>query len=319
MVLTLKALITGASGFVGGYLIDCLCENEIEIFVTKLPHEKIDSQNISENNIFNLNILDKSEVRNVLLNSTPDYIFHLAAQSSVAQSWKNPTFTMEVNLIGTVNLLDTIRELKINPRILLIGSGEEYGYIKQNEVPINEENCLRPGNPYAVSKAAQSMIGQVYSRAYDMDIIMMKAFNHIGPKQNAVFVVADFCKQIAEIEKGLREPVIKVGNLEAKRDFTDVRDIVRGYLTVMQKGKKGETYNIGTGKAISIQEILDKLLAMSTKDIEIYQDENKIRPTDIPVIEANINKIKRDTGWYPKIDLDKTLSDTLNYWRSMIG
>ena len=213
----MKALIVGGAGFVGNYLINHLRNDcKWSVYVTKMQNENIVDKDIQ---VFDINILNKDEIVTLLNKIKPDYIFHLAAQSSVAVSWKNPALTIDVN-IKLVNLLDAIRELT-KPRILLIGSGEEYGHIKEEETPIKENNATRPGNIYAATKVAQNLIGKIYSDAYNMDIIMVRAFNHIGPNQSPIFVVADFCKQVAEIEKGLKEPIIKVGNLSAKRDFTD--------------------------------------------------------------------------------------------------
>ena len=206
-----KALIIGAAGFVGNYLIDHIQKDCIwSIIVTKMPQEQIEKKGID---IRDLNILDKPAVAELLNEVRPDYIFHLAAQSSVSLSWKNPGLTVDVNIKGSLNVLDAIRELDYKPRVLLIGSGEEYGHVKPGEVPIIEDSVLRPGNIYAATKACQNMLGRIYSQAYGMDVMMVRAFNHVGPNQASLFVVADFCKQVAEIEKGLKEPVIRVGNL----------------------------------------------------------------------------------------------------------
>lgn len=313
----MKALIIGGAGFVGSYLIDHLINDcKWSVAVTKMQNEEINHKNIE---VFDLNILNKDEII-VLLNSVkPDYIFHLAAQSSVAVSWKNPALTIDVNVKGAVNMLDAVRETGYKPRILLIGSGEEYGHISEGETPINENNATRPGNIYAATKVAQNLIGKIYSNAYNMDIIMVRAFNHIGPNQLPTFVVADFCKQVAEIEKGFKEPVIKVGNLSAKRDFADVRDVVKAYAQIIQKGKSGETYNVGSGKAIAIEEILNMILSMSEADISVEIDENKLRPVDAPIIEADITKLTKTTGWQKQIQIEETIADTLNYWRLRVA
>lgn len=202
---------------------------------------------------------------------------------------------------------------------MLIGSGEEYGYIKPEETPISEDNLLRPGNIYAATKACQNMIGSIYAKAYDMDLMMVRAFNHIGPGQAPLFVVSDFCKQVAEIEKGIREPVIMVGNLAAKRDFTDVRDVVKAYVKLIKQGSSGETYNVGSGSAQEIRQILEKVIAMSDVDIKVETDPNKIRPVDVPIIEADITKLNTLTGWKPEISVEQTICETLDYWRIHIG
>ena len=216
-----------------------------------------------------------------------------------------------------ISLLDAVRQLDKKPRVLLIGSGEEYGHIKEGECPIVEDNTVRPGNIYAATKACQNMLGKIYSDAYGLDIMMVRAFNHIGPNQTPMFVVADFCKQVADIEKGRQEPVIYVGNLSAKRDFTDVRDVVKAYALLVEHGRRGETYNVGTGHAIAISQILDEIVAMSDTAIEVKVDENKLRPVDVPIIEPDIDKIKSEVGWQPVISLEQTLKETLEHWRSV--
>lgn len=309
-----KVLIIGAAGFVGEYLIDYLLkENTYSIIATKMQHEIIENSSIT---ICDLDILNREEINNLLEKYRPTYIFHLAAQSSVALSWKNPALTIDVNIKGSINLLETVHNLDYTPKILLIGSGEEYGYIQPLDLPVSENNVLRPGNIYAATKACQNMIGNIYADAYKMNIIMVRAFNHIGPNQSPIFVVADFCKQVAEIEKGLRAPILKVGNLKAKRDFTDVRDIVRAYTLLIQKGESGQTYNIGRGAAISIEEILEIILSFSSKRIEVEIDKNRFRPIDIPIIEPDISKITNTIGWKAIISIEQTIEDTLNYWRN---
>lgn len=311
-----KALIIGAAGFVGKYLSAYLRNNcEMSVYVTKLSDENIE---YSTDGIYDLNILNKEDIISLLFELRPDYIFHLAAQSSVGIAWKNPCLTIDVNIKGSINVLDAVRELYYSPRILLVGSGEEYGCIEKNEIPIKENITLRPGNIYAATKACQNMLGNIYTKAYDMEIMMVRAFNHIGPTQSPIFVVSDFCKQVAEIEKGIREPVMFVGNLQIMRDFTDVRDVVRAYALLIQKGVAGETYNVGSGHAVIIKEVLDYIISLSKFDISIKTDINKIRPVDVPVIEADISKIKKLTGWRPEISLFQTVEETLDYWRKNI-
>jgi GDP-4-dehydro-6-deoxy-D-mannose reductase len=311
----MKALIIGGGGFVGPYLVRELVQNQgMEVDVTKTEKEEVNLPNVT---VHNLDILDIAQIAELLNRLKPDYIFHLAAQSSVAYSWKNPGLTIDVNIKGCANLLDAVKDLDYKPRVLLIGSGEEYGHIKDGECPIVEDNVLRPGNIYAATKSCQNMLGRIYAQGYGLDIMMVRAFNHIGPNQTNVFVVADFCKQVADIEKGLAEPIIYVGNLSAKRDFTDVRDVVRAYGLLVQGGVSGETYNVGTGHAIAIQEILDMIVGMSSAKISVRVDENKLRPVDVPIIEPDITKIKNTVGWTPRIKLETTLQETLNYWRNV--
>lgn len=311
-----KALIIGAAGFVGSYLSRYLYEEcGMEVYVTKLPYQRIEEQKVKE---YDLNILEEDEIVSLLFEVRPDYIFHLAAQSSVGTAWKDPGLTIDINIKGSVNVMDAVRELYYKPRILLIGSGEEYGHIRPGEIPIDEETTIRPGNIYAATKACQNMLGSIYAQAYDMEIMMVRAFNHIGPAQAPIFVVSDFCKQVAEIEKGMREPVIYVGNLSSMRDFTDVRDVVRAYALLMECGKSGETYNVGSGNAVTIREVLDLIISLSDKNIEVKIDNNKIRPVDVPIIEADITKINELTGWKPEIPLRQTIKETLDYWRERV-
>lgn len=313
----MNSLIIGGAGFVGKYLIehlakDCGYDN---IYATKLPHEEIRSDLCK---VCDLDILNPQQIESVLKETTPDVIFHLSAQSSVKLSWENPQLTVDVNIKGSLNVLDSIRKLNVTPRVLLIGSGEEYGYIEQNEVPIKEDNKIRAGNIYAATKATQNMVGTIYAKAYDMDIVMVRAFNHIGAGQLPNFVVSDFCKQIAEIERGIKEPIMYVGNLSAKRDFTNVRDVVSAYSLLAEKGKKGETYNVGSGVAVSIQEILDVAITLSNVAIEVRQDPTKMRPLDVPIIVADTSKIYNHTGWQPKIALNSTILEVLEFWRNNI-
>lgn len=314
----MKALIVGAAGFVGSYLIQHLTTTyDWEIHATKLPNENL---SVSDIHVHDLNILNIDEIRELFTKLKPDYIFHLAAQSSVALSWNNPQITVDINIKGTLNILDTIRALDdYSPRILLIGSGEEYGYILPDETPVNEQVTPRPGNIYAATKACQNMLGNIYYRAYGMQLIMVRAFNHIGPNQTSVFVASDFCKQVAKIEAGKKKPILHVGNLSAKRDFTDVRDVVRAYGLLIQHGKAGETYNIGSGHAIAIQELLDTILSLSHANITVEIDVARLRPSDIPIIKADIHKVHTATGWTPEIRLEQTLLETLNYWRGTLS
>lgn len=311
-----KALIIGAAGFVGNYLIDHIQKNHIwSIAVTKLPYEKKCWPEIVS---YNLDIMDQTAVRQILEKERPDYIFHLAAQSSVALSWEQPGLTVDINIKGSLNILDAARTLDYQPRILLIGSGEEYGYVHGEGAPLREDTALRPGNIYAATKACQNMLGEIYAQAYRMNIMMVRAFNHIGPNQSARFVVSDFCRQVAEIELGKIEPIIRVGNLGAKRDFSDVRDVVRAYAALMEKGTPGEIYNVGSGRAVEIRNILDLILQHSSVPIKVEIDPAKMRPIDVKVIVPDIQKLTECTGWQPEIPLEKTIEDTLQYWRKTL-
>lgn len=313
----MKILVIGAAGFVGGHLVEYLSLlPDIEVFASKLSTEKMENTRISDKNILNLDILNRVEVENIFKKICPDYIIHLAAQSSVSYSWKEPALTFNINLIGTINVLEAVRETGINARILLIGSAEEYGMVRPEELPIMESRNIDPSNPYAISKVSQEMAAGMYGNVYNIQIIMVRAFNHIGPGQSPVFALSDFAKQIAEIEKGIHEPAISVGNLEIKRDFTDVRDIVRGYWELVRNGVKGEIYNIGSGTSYSLKSLLDRMICMSSSKIDIQVNPNKFRPVDIPELRADISKIRDHVQWQPQINMDASLSDILDYWRA---
>lgn len=311
----MKALIIGGAGFVGGYLIKELAASGYEVHATCLENEKI----TEKCSVHNLNILERDSVKTLLDEVMPDVVYHLAAQSSVSVSWKKPQLTAEINVVGTLNVLEAVRDSqKKDIRLILIGSGEEYGFIRNGACPLSEEEKLDPGNIYAATKACQGMLGKIYARAYKMDIIMVRAFNHSGPRQASMFVISDFCRQIAVIEKGDAPPEIMVGNLSAKRDFTDVRDVVRAYRLLAEKGISGRVYNVGRGKAVEIQFILDTALGFSKLPIEVRKDPSKMRASDIPLIEPDVSGIAGDTGWKAEISMEQTIEDTLNYWRANV-
>lgn len=306
----MKALIIGAAGFVGGYLARHLKDDlGWETVLTKLPAETIDG----DYEVHDLDILCQEDIEKLLQSVKPDVIFHLAAQSSVALSWKKPRLTAAVNIEGCIDLLEAVRCMEnYSPRILLIGSGEEYGHLPEGVSLVSEDTPVAPGNPYAATKAAQNMFGTLYARSYGMDIVMVRAFNHIGKGQLPQFAAADFCLQAAEIKAGIRENVIRTGNLSAKRDFTDVRDVVRAYGLLAVKGKAGETYNVGSGRSIAISDLLSEIITISGCDIRHETDPARMRPSDIPEIRADITKLQRDTGWTPEIPLSQTLSEMID-------
>ncbi|MCM1313893.1 MAG: GDP-mannose 4,6-dehydratase [Prevotella sp.] len=307
----MKVLIIGGAGFAGGYLIRELVNSGWEVHATHLPDEKINTECFRHV----LDVLRKDDIKSLIDEIKPDIIYHLAAQSSVALSWKKPQLTAEINIIGSINVMEALPD---GVRLILIGSGEEYGFIRENACPIRETENLNPANIYAVSKACAGMIGRIYHRAYGKDIIIVRAFNHSGAGQAETFVISDFCKQIAEIENGLRPPEICTGNLSAQRDFTDVRDIVRAYRLLGENGISGKTYNVGRGKAVSIEYILNTALSLSAVTINHKIDPERLRASDIPIIEPDTSEIFSDTGWTAEISIEKTISDTLDYWREKI-
>ena len=309
----MKALITGVDGFVGKYLSEYLLKQKYEVYGTTIS-EKYKNEKIK---IYKMNLLDEKEVNKVIKMIKPDKIFHLAGQSAVGLSWEKPVLTVNINVNGTLNLLEAVRNYSKDSKILIVGSSDQYGPIKPEECPIKESKIQNPQSPYGVSKKAQEEMCKLYVNAYHTNIIMVRAFNHIGAGQSTNFVVADFASKIAQIEKG-SEPVLKVGNLESFRDFTDVRDIVRGYSLLLEKGKIGEIYNIGSGKEVKVSEILKKLISMSKKEIKIEIDPNKFRPVDVPLVVCDNSKIKKDTGWETEFLINDTLEEVLEYWRSVI-
>ncbi len=316
-----KALITGIAGFAGSFLAE---------HIATLNNYRISGTYIDNSGLENLaKIRDKTDIVQVDLQNPeltedlirtvkPDLVFHLAALSSAAESFKNPAQYISNNLGAQVNIFEGIKKANLFPRVLVVSSAEVYGEVKASDLPINEETRLAPVNPYAVSKVAQDFLGLQYFLSYKMPVIRVRPFNHIGPRQSPKFAVASFAKKIAEIEKGKTKPILRVGNLDAKRDFTDVRDIVRGYIALIEKGVVGDVYNIGSGKSYKMSFILDTLLSLSNKEIKVEVDKTLLRPVDVRDLVCDISKITRETGWKPKIPLEKSLSDTLDYWRGII-
>lgn len=303
----MKTLITGASGFVGKHLVDEL---------QSIGHEVVGigtSESSLKDKIkyFQMNILDKSAITNLINELKPTYIFHLAGISNIKYSWENKEKTFEANIIGTTILLDAIKECSPYSKILTIGSSEEYGPKSIEKNPLSEDSSLEPINPYGISKAAISMLIRQYQKVYGLEIIHARPFNHIGIGQSKGFVVPDFAEQIIDIEKGKKERFIKVGNLSATRDFTDVRDIIKAYISLMGKGESGQIYNVCSGVGVSIDNILNLLIKLSRVDVEIVRDPNLSRPSDIPVYVGDNSKLKRKTEWEPLIAIEETLNDIL--------
>jgi GDP-4-dehydro-6-deoxy-D-mannose reductase len=310
-----NVLLVGGAGFVGKHLAEHLSDDPgLHVSLTRRAGGHADLPTAES---YDMDLREPAQVDAVLADSKPDCVFHMAAQSSVALSWKEPALTVDVNIKGTVNLLEAVRRLEHKPRVILIGSSEEYGRVRQNESPVAEGTPIRPMNVYAISKVCQEMLGKAYAETYGLDIVGVRSFNHIGPGQSREFVVADFCSQVAEIEKGKRQPVLRVGNLSSKRDFTDVRDVVRAYALLMEHGRTGEVYNVGSGRALAVQDVLDLILQLARKKIAVEVDPGKYRPSETPVIEADISKLVRDTGWQPLIPIRETIEETLNYWRKV--
>ena len=315
-----RALITGITGFAGSHLAELFLSKEYEVYGIERPRSK--DENIThirdKLKLFEADIRDFSSMQNLIKSVEPQYIFHLAAQSFVKLSFSAPGETLMTNITGNLNILEAVRQLNIDPIIQIAGSSEEYGLVKEDEVPIKETNPLRPLSPYGVSKVAQDRLAIQYNKSYGIKTVVTRAFNHTGPRRGEVFATSNFAKQIAEIEKGKKEPIIYVGNLEAKRDFSDVRDVVKAYLLAVEKCDYGEVYNICSGKTWKISEMLDILLKMSEKKIEIRQDASRLRPSDVPILLGDCTKFKEKTGWQPKIPFETTMKDLLDYWRKKV-
>lgn len=312
-----KALITGITGFAGSHLAELLLKEGYLVYGTTRPRSK--KENIAEIEdklqLYDADLIDSHSISTVLSDVKPDYIFHLAAQAFVPTSWSSPATTMEANVTGTIHLFEAVRRAKISPVIQIACSSEEYGLVKKAEAPITEDNPLRPLSTYAVSKIAMDYLGYQYFRSYGMKIIRTRGFNHTGPRQGDVYVCSTFAKQVALIEKGKHEPVLHVGNLSSYRDFTDVRDMVRAYLLAVHKCDPGEVYNICSGTAWQIQQVMDMLIKMSTKKITTRQDPGRMRPSDVELLLGTYDKFRKKTGWKPLISIEQTLEDLLNYWR----
>lgn len=315
-----RAFITGITGFVGSHLAELLLREGLEVYgLCRWRSRTENIETIKEKiNLVEGDLLDLTSLQRAMIDIRPDFVFHLAGQSFVPASWASPAATFEINVVGSCNLFEAIRAAKIDPVIQIACSSEEYGLVKEDEVPIKESNPLRPLSPYGVSKIALDYMGYQYYQSYKMKIIRTRAFNHTGPRRGEVFVCSSFAKQIAEAEAGLRKPILLVGNLEAIRDFTDVRDMVRAYWLAVLKGKPGEVYNIAQGKGVKIREVLDLLLSMSRIKIEVKQDPAKMRPSDVPILIGEAEKFRKRTGWKPEIPFHKTLEDILNYWRERV-
>jgi len=316
-----KALITGISGFAGSFLAEHLVSKDVAE-VSGIYNNEASISNLenirNKIDLVKLDLLDERETEETIGNIKPDFIFHLAALTSPKDSFDAPFETLQNNIRAQLNILETVRKLDLDAKVLVVSSAEVYGLVEEEDLPIDEKTGLMPTSPYAVSKITQDFLGLQYYLSYNLKIIRVRPFNHIGPRQIDKFVIGAFAKKIAEIEKGKREPILPVGNLESKRDFTDVRDMVRAYVLALEKGKEGEVYNLGSGKSYAISELLKKLLSMSSAKIDIEVDNSLLRPSDNPELLCDPSKFVKLTGWNPGIPIKKTLEDTLDYWRNII-
>jgi GDP-4-dehydro-6-deoxy-D-mannose reductase len=318
----MKALITGTTGFAGSHLVEYLLAHQPHVEVFGVRRWRSPMENIAHLagrlTLEETDLTDYHSVYRMLERIQPDVIFHLAAQSFVPTSWNAPAATLETNVIGQTHLFEAVRSLSLDPVIQIACSSEEYGLVHPDETPITEDNPLRPLSTYAVSKIAQDYLGYQYFQSYGLKVVRTRGFNHTGPRRGEVFVTSNFAKQLALIKAGLSEPVIRVGNLQAKRDFTDVRDMVRAYWLAATRGRPGEVYNIATGDAIVIRDLLDRLIELTGVEVEIREDPERMRPSDVEILIGDSSKFRADTGWQPEIPFDQTLRDIVEYWRQRV-
>jgi GDP-4-dehydro-6-deoxy-D-mannose reductase len=312
----LKALITGVSGFVGSHLAEYLLQaTDWEVAGTVFgPYGNI-AELCGQLELYPAELSRLDVMTFVLEQSQPDVIFHLAAQPLVSASWRDPWSTLETNIRMQLNVLEGMVRSRPDCRVLVVGSSEEYGLISPEDLPVDEDTPLRPLNPYALSKVAQDLMGLQYYLTREMRVVRVRPFNHIGPRQRVGFVAPDFASQIAAAELGLQPPLIEVGNLAARRDFSDVRDVVRAYALLATQGEPGQVYNVGAGQSHAIQELLDTLLAMSQVPIEVREDPDRMRPADIPEVICDAARLRNSTGWQPRFSFEQSLRDILDYWR----
>lgn len=315
-----KALITGITGFVGSHMAEYLLKQGLEVHGILRWRSKMENiQDIKKDLILHeADLLDAHSLYTIIEKIKPDYIFHLAAQSFVKSSWASPANTIEINMVGSCNLFEAVKKTGIDTIIQIACSSEEYGLVYPEETPMKETNPLRPLSPYAVSKLGMDYLGYQYFASYGLKVIRTRGFNHTGPRRGDVFAESTFAKQIAEIEKGIKEPVVYVGNLEAQRDYTDVRDMVAGYYLAVTKCTPGEVYNICQGKTWKIKWVLDYLLSQSKVKIEVKEDPERMRPSDVEILLGDNSKFVKETGWKPEITIEQTLTDLLNYWRERV-
>jgi len=313
-----KILITGINGFVGPHLVHELQNRGLSVYgLSRTGKGELKNEVV----ILKGDLLDLKGLYATIDDLKPDAIFHLAAQSKPGYSFKEPQETFQSNVIGTTNLFEVIRGMmnsntNYRPRIVVAGSSEEYGLVTEAQLPLVEDSRFNPVNPYAISKVSQYYLSMMYIRAFNLDIVYPVMFSHVGPGQKEGFIIPDVCKQIVEIEQGKKEPILATGDLSVSRDYSDVRDFVKAYVLLLEKGKTGERYNICSGKPTKVADIVDKLIALSKTKIEHTVDPSKVRPAEMPILYGTPHKFQELTGWKTEIELDQTLADSLEWWRN---
>lgn len=321
-----RVFVTGITGFAGSHLADYLVsQDEYDVAGTYISEHSLKNvEHIKDTiHLIKVNLTDYEKTFQAVKQTDPDFIFHLAAMPAVGDSYKKPAQFFTNNTTSQINLLEAVRNLQLKDcRILIVSSADVYGKVEEKDLPIDEETPFMPTNTYAVSKIAQDFLGLQYFVTYNFAIVRARPFNHMGPRQNTGFAVADFAKKIAQIEKGELKPILHVGNLNTKRDFTDVRDIVRAYTLLIQKGNPGDVYNIGSGKSHKMSDILDILISLANVkikvEIKVEVAGDLLRPEDAPDRICDNRKFVALTGWKPTVSLEKTLEDTLEYWRHLV-
>lgn len=311
----MRAIITGVGGFVGPHLVRHLrAATSWELIgLCRVP---VGSAGIDT---LTVDLMERAAVFETIRQVQPTYVFHLAAHSHVPSSHDDASATITNNLVGQLNLLDACRALREAPRVLVVGSAEEYGLARADEMPLREDQPFRPASPYAVSKVAQDLLGWQYFVSYGLPVVRVRPFNHTGPGQSDRFVVSAFARQVAEIEAGLTAPVLRVGNLDTQRDFLDVRDVVNAYLLALTRGTPGAVYNVGRGEATSVRVVLETLLAMTGVKLEVQPDPDRMRPSDVPILVADTTALRAATGWSPTLSFTTSVRDTLDWWRDRLG
>lgn len=316
----MKALITGGPGFAGSHLAEYLLEQGQE--VVALAAEQEDLANLkhflSKVRIERADLRNAVQLLEVVRDTRPERVYHLAALSSPSDSSHNPGLTYAVNFVGTLNLLLACRCLEADCRFLFVSSSEVYGNLPQEALPLREETPLRPASPYAGSKAAGELLAYQFFKSYGLPVIRVRPFNHTGPRQSPAFVCSDFARQVAEIDLGLRPPTMAVGNLNVRRDFSDVRDIVRGYYLLLERGEPGDVYQLGSGRAVSVEEILRVLLGLCSKPVEVHVDQSRLRRAEAPVVWGDTSKAEKAVGWKRHFTLETTLLDLKQYWEEIL-
>ena len=305
----MRVLVTGAGGFVGGHLLPALRD---------LGHDVVGTALEAGDDLARMDVTDPKMIDKVVGDVRPDVVFHLAGQSSVSLSWKEPALTYEVNANGTHYLLEALQKYRPDCKVHIAASSDEYGKVDPSECPIDESAPLRPVSPYAVSRVAGEWIGRMFHESFGLHVVVTRAFMHIGPGQPASFATADWARQIALAEAGRAEPVVSAGNLQIRREFGDVRDVIKAYIAVVEKGEPGEAYNVATGEAHELRSVLDLLVEMADTELRVVVDPEKLRPIDFPVLYGSAAKLERLTGWKPEYRIEDTLRAILDYWRKVV-